>query len=119
MENKVAAGSRTIYPCGRSVGKSTDILNEPGIYAWELMQRCTNCGHERYTHLEDGACLFEPTQFQAPPPPTFVSFSYTSSGSAADVVDITMNAAPIPAPRPYTRVSRKTFKMPRPPKARR
>ncbi len=125
MENKAVYVGRTIYPCGRSVGKSTDLAMTPTAVTvteatWEEMRRCSNCGHEKRTHMDDGACLFEPTQFQAPPPPDFAAgFDQIETWSSSYTSEVSMNHGPAPKIPKYKAETRKTFRSPRPPKARR
>ena len=89
---------------------------------WEETRRCTNCGHEKRTHMEDGACLFEPTQYEAPPMPTFDIVGIDNqlqTWSASFTSEKSMNHGPPPVIRKHKESVRRTFKSPRPPKARR
>lgn len=126
MENKAIFVSRTIYPVGRSVGKSTDLADlhltvvTVTKSTWEETRRCTNCGHQKKTHMADGACLFEPTQYQAPPMPAYTeAFTQVDSWSNTFSVEKSMNHGAAPKIYRHKDVVRRTFKAPRPPKARR
>lgn len=126
METKGIYSGRTLYPCGRAVGKSTDVLVAVVTVTrsqWEETRRCVNCGHERRSHMEDGYCLFEPTQFKAEPPPHIDSDwgMPVETMTASYTVERSMNHGPAPRipKHKHKEDVRRTFKAPRPPKARR